>query len=81
MEDDMCLAVPAEVVELMAEEMALVETGGVRKVVSIMLLEGVQEGDFVLVHAGFALEKVDREEAERTLALLEEAAESGPLFQ
>jgi len=77
----MCLAVPAEVVELMAEEMALVETGGVRKVVSIMLLEGVQEGDFVLVHAGFALEKVDREEAERTLALLEEAAESGPLFQ
>lgn len=77
----MCLAVPAEVVELRKNETALVEIGGVRKVVSLMLLDGVEVGDYVLVHAGFAIEKVDREEAERTLAVLEEAAEYGPLYE
>ncbi|MDI6873686.1 HypC/HybG/HupF family hydrogenase formation chaperone [Candidatus Solincola sp.] len=77
----MCLAIPAEVVELQENETALVEIGGVRKVVSLMLLDGVKVGDYVLVHAGFAMEKVDREEAERTLAILEEAAEYGPLYE
>lgn len=77
----MCLAIPAEVVELQENETALVEIGGVRKVVSLMLLDGVEVGDYVLVHAGFAMEKVDREEAERTLAILEEAAEYGPLYE
>jgi len=77
----MCLAVPVQVLELMENETALVEMGGVRKVVSLMLLDGVEAGDYVLVHAGFAIEKVDREEAERTLAVLEEAAEFGPLYE
>ncbi len=77
----MCLAVPAEVVELLENETVLVEIGGVRKVVSTMLLDGVEVGDYVLVHAGFAIEKVDREEAERTLAILEEAAQFGPLYE
>ncbi len=77
----MCLAVPAEVIELLEDETALIEIGGVRKVVSTMLLEGVEAGDYVLVHAGFAIEKVDREEAERTLAVLEEAAQFGPLYE
>lgn len=77
----MCLAIPAEVIEMRDDDMALVETGGVRKLVSLMLLEGVEVGDYVLVHAGFAMEKVDREEAERTLAILEEAAEYGPLYE
>ncbi len=77
----MCLAIPAEVVELLEDDTAVVEIGGVRKVVSLMLLDGAEVGDYVLVHAGFAMEKVDREEAERTLALLEEAAEFGPLYE
>jgi hydrogenase expression/formation protein HypC len=77
----MCLAIPAEVVELREDETALVEIGGVRKVVSLMLLDGVEAGDYVLVHAGFAIERVDREEAQRTLAVLEEAAEYGPLYE
>jgi len=77
----MCLAIPAEVVELREDETALVEIGGVRKVVSLMLLDGVEAGDYVLVHAGFASERVDREEAQRTLAVLEEAAEYGPLYE
>lgn len=76
----MCLAVPAEVVELLENETALIEIGGVHKMVSVMLLDGVEVGDYVLVHAGFAIEKVDREEAERTLAVLKEAAEHGPLY-
>ncbi len=70
----MCLAVPAEVVELLEDGLALIEIGGVRKEVSLMLVDGVEAGDFVLVHAGFAIEKVDPEEARKTLEILEEYA-------
>ncbi len=70
----MCLAVPAEVVELGEDDLALIEIGGVRKEVSLMLVDGVEAGDFVLVHAGFAIEKVDPEEARKTLEILEEYA-------
>lgn len=70
----MCLAVPAEVVELMDDDLAVIEIGGVRKEVSLMLVDGAEVGDFVLVHAGFAIEKVDPEEARKTLELLEEYA-------
>lgn len=66
----MCLAIPAEVLELRESELALIETGGVRKEVSLMLVEGVEAGDYVLVHAGFAIEKIDKDEAEATLSLL-----------
>jgi hydrogenase expression/formation protein HypC len=68
----MCLAVPAEVLELRDNELALVELGGVSKEASLMLVDGVEVGDYVLVHAGFAIEKIDRYEAKRTLELLEE---------
>jgi hydrogenase expression/formation protein HypC len=68
----MCLAVPAEVLELRDNELALVELGGVSKEASLMLVDGVEVGDYVLVHAGFAIEKIDRYEARRTLELLEE---------
>lgn len=70
----MCLAVPAEVLELKEDELALIDIGGVRKDVSLMLVDGVEVGDFVLVHAGFAIEKIDEDEARRTLELLGEAA-------
>ncbi|RJP27727.1 MAG: HypC/HybG/HupF family hydrogenase formation chaperone [Actinobacteria bacterium] len=70
----MCLAVPAEVLELKENELALIDIGGVRKDVSLMLVDGVEAGDYVLVHAGFAIEKIDKDEARKTLELLEEAA-------
>ncbi len=68
----MCLAVPAEVVEKRENELALIDIGGVGKEISLMLVDGVEVGDFVLVHAGFAIEKIDQSEARKTLEMLEE---------
>ena len=65
----MCLAVPARVVELLAEDQAIVEMEGVRKQISLALLDEAAVGDYVIVHVGFALSKVDPEEAEQTLAM------------
>lgn len=65
----MCLAVPAEVTEIDGET-AMVDLGGIRKRVSLMLVDDVAVGDFVIVHVGFALTKLDRDEANETLALL-----------
>lgn len=70
----MCLAVPAEVVEVNEDETAQVEVGGARQRVSLDLVDDVAVGDFVLVHAGFAIDKVDEEEARRTAKLFEELA-------
>lgn len=69
----MCLAIPVKVVELLPGEMARVDAGGVRKEVSLALVDGVQPGDYVILHVGYALQKLDPEEAERTLALFAEA--------
>jgi hydrogenase expression/formation protein HypC len=69
----MCLAVPVRVVELLRGRHALVDAGGVRKEVSIALVNDVGVGDYVILHVGFALSKLDPVEAERTLALFAEA--------
>ncbi len=70
----MCLAVPSEVIEIKAK-MAIIEVAGVRREVSLLLLpEEVSVGEFVLVHAGFAIHKIDKEAAEETLKLFEEIA-------
>jgi hydrogenase expression/formation protein HypC len=69
----MCLAIPVKVVELLAGEMAKVDAGGVRKDVSLALVDGVQPGDYVILHVGYALQKLDPDEAEKTLALFAEA--------
>lgn len=74
----MCLAIPAKVVEMLDGDMAVVDMGGVRKEVSLALLEEVSEGDYVIVHVGFALNRLDPEEAERTLALFAEMDEPDP---
>lgn len=65
----MCLAIPAQVVELMENDAAMIEVGGVRKEISIALVEDVSVGDYVIVHVGYALNRLDPEEAEKTLAL------------
>jgi hydrogenase expression/formation protein HypC len=70
----MCLAIPAEVTALLPDEMARVALDGVSKEVSIALVDDVAVGDYVLVHVGFALSKIDPKEAQETLALLAEAA-------
>ena len=75
----MCLAIPARVVELLPDDMARVSLDGVMKTVSIALVEGVEVGDYIVLHVGFALAKIDEEEAQRTLALLQEAATIGAL--
>ena len=64
----MCLAVPAKVVEI-KDQLAAVELNGVRRAASLMLLPEAKLGDYVLVHAGFAMQIVDNEEAERIEAL------------
>ncbi|MCG8018247.1 MAG: HypC/HybG/HupF family hydrogenase formation chaperone [Candidatus Thiodiazotropha sp. 'RUGA'] len=70
----MCLAIPAKVVAIDEQtDNATVELGEVRKAVSLALVEDVKVGDFVLIHVGYALNKVSEEEAERTLELFAQA--------
>ncbi|MDP2072060.1 HypC/HybG/HupF family hydrogenase formation chaperone [Methylotenera sp.] len=70
----MCLAIPACVVELLPDDMARIELGGVRKEISLSLVEGVKVGDYVIVHVGYALQLLGTEEAAQTLALFAELA-------
>lgn len=70
----MCLAVPARIVEIdSASDMATVALGEVKKVISLALVDAVEVGDYVLIHVGYALNKLDPEEAEKTLQLFAEA--------
>ena len=67
----MCLAVPARVLEITGS-LARVAVNGVEREASLMLLPEAKQGDYVLVHAGFAMQLVDEKEAEETYALLAE---------
>ncbi len=73
----MCLALPIRVEALLPAAMARVTLGGVSKIISVALVEAVEVGDYLLIHAGYALARLDPEEAERTLALMREAAVPG----
>ena len=70
----MCLAVPAKIKKI-EKNIALVDFGGVSKKVCLGILNGVKPGDYVLVHAGFAIGKVEKPEAEDTLNVLKEFKE------
>ncbi len=71
----MCLAVPARVVAIdPATDTATVALGAVTKDVSLALVDGLEPGDYVLVHVGYALSRISPEEAEKTLALMAEVA-------
>jgi len=65
----MCLAIPARIEQLIAKDSAIINLGGVRKEVSLALLDDIAVGNYVIVHAGYALQKLDEEEAAHTLAL------------
>jgi hydrogenase expression/formation protein HypC len=70
----MCLAIPALIVERLDGDDGLIDLGGVRKRVSLALVPEASTGDYVIVHVGYAISRLDPEEAARTLALF---AESG----
>ncbi len=70
----MCLAIPVRVVELLDGDAAIVDLGGIRKPISLALVDDVAVGDYVILHVGYALSKLDPDEAERTLALFASGA-------
>ena len=69
----MCLAIPAKIVNV-EDGMGTVDMAGVQKKVSLILLEDVQVGDYIIVHAGFGIHKIDEEVARESLRILREAA-------
>ena len=70
----MCLAIPVQIKVVKGTE-ALVEIGGVSRRVSLALTPEAKEGDYVLLHTGYAISVIDEEEAQETLKLLEELSE------
>ncbi|AKU14590.1 hydrogenase assembly chaperon [Azoarcus sp. CIB] len=74
----MCLAIPARIVELLPGDACRVDLGGVRKEISLALVDGAEVGDYVIVHVGYALSKLDQDEAEQTLALFADTGLAGP---
>jgi hydrogenase expression/formation protein HypC len=73
----MCLAVPARVTQLIEPDQAEVDLGGVKNQISVALIEDVRVGDFVIVHVGFAISRLDVEEAERSIELFRQIAAAG----
>ena len=70
----MCLAIPVRVVAVLDDEWVEAEVGGIRSRVSVALIDSVGVGDYVIAHAGYAITRLDVEEAEKSLALFEEIA-------
>ena len=69
----MCLAIPAQIVEI-DDNMGTIDLEGSGREVSLLLLEDAKLGDYVIVHAGFAIHKIDEEEAMESIKLLREMA-------
>ncbi len=67
----MCLAIPAKVIKINGEK-AIIDADCVQKEISIMLLPDIKAGDYVLLHSGFAIHKVEAEDAQETLKLIKE---------
>jgi hydrogenase expression/formation protein HypC len=65
----MCLAIPVQVTELLDHQRAMVNLGGIKKEINTSLLESVKIGDYVIIHVGYALTKLDEAEAHKTLRL------------
>jgi hydrogenase expression/formation protein HypC len=72
----MCLGIPMKVIEKNGNE-AVAEAGGIRKNIRLDLLEDVRVGDFVLIHTGYAIEKLDPEAARETLELIKQVYRAG----
>ena len=74
----MCLAIPALVVRRLEAEDAIIDAGGIEKRVSLALVPEAAVGDYVIVHAGYAISHLDPEEALRTLALFAQMQRQTP---
>jgi len=70
----MCLAIPSTIVKI-EDEMATIDVAGVQRKASLLLIEDAKVGDYVIVHAGFAIRKVDEEAAQESLKYLREATD------
>ena len=75
----MCVAVPGKILSIDEDDMAVVDFGGVNREVSLAFLDEPCVGEFVIVHAGFALHKVDPDEARETVELMRQALDDSPL--
>jgi hydrogenase expression/formation protein HypC len=73
----MCLAIPMQI-ESLEGNLAVVDAAGARRQISVALLENAMVGDYVLVHAGFAIQKIDQEQAEETFRFLNEIGSRKP---
>lgn len=71
----MCLAIPSKIVQIDDNNMAVIDVDGVRRQASLLLLEEAGVGDWVIVHAGFAIQRLDEAAALETLELLRSAAD------
>lgn len=74
----MCLAIPVRVDAILPDKMAKVTLSGVSMAISVALVEDIEVGDYVIVHVGYALARIDPAEAERTLTLMREGGVIGP---
>lgn len=74
----MCLAVPAQIVEIKGEGMGVADHAGARRDISLLLLEDVAVGDYVIIHAGFAIHKVDEQAAKESMEYLKMMASQLP---
>ncbi len=72
----MCLGIPMQIIQINGKE-AAAEAGGVKKSIRLDLLEGCKTGDYVLIHTGFAIEKLDEREALETLELIRQVYNAG----
>ncbi len=72
-----CYAIPAKITSI-DKENAQVDYGGISKKVNISLLDGLVAGDYILIHAGFAIEKLDQKTAEESIRILKEYMEQTP---
>lgn len=70
----MCLAIPSRITRI-ENNMATIDVDGVQREASLLLLEDVKVGEYVIVHAGFAIQKIDESAAQETLKFLREAVE------
>ncbi len=71
----MCLAIPVQVKEIIDDETAVVEISGLKKTISTELIDDVRVGDYVILHVGYALQKIDPIEAQKTLELFAQASQ------
>ncbi len=70
----MCIAVPSKIVEIIDSDTGIIDAGGVKKKINITLLEKPYKGEYVIIHAGFAIAQIDIKEAEKTLEFIQQAA-------